>query len=60
MTGGTIRKSVQKVVTKRGVQITTCRVRGINPYTFMKDYLDGKIDAVPLPQDSMIPVLTTA
>ncbi|MXX21068.1 MAG: IS66 family transposase [Cenarchaeum sp. SB0661_bin_35] len=38
----------------------TCHVRGINPYTFMKDYLDGKIDTVPLPQDSVIPVLTTA
>ena len=37
-----------------------CRVRGINPYTFMKDYLDGKIDTVPLPQDFMIPVLATA
>lgn len=37
----------------------TCRVRGINPYTFMKDYLDGKMDTIPLPQDSMIPVIAT-
>ncbi len=34
----------------------TCRVRGINPYYFMKDYLDGNTDTIPLPQDSMIPV----
>ena len=38
----------------------SCRVRGTDPYTFMKDYPDGKIDTIPLPQDSFIPAYTTA
>ena len=26
---------------------STCEMRGINSYTFMRDYLDGKIDSIP-------------
>ena len=26
---------------------STCEIRGINSYTFMRDYLDGKIDSIP-------------
>ncbi|MYC80412.1 MAG: transposase, partial [Cenarchaeum sp. SB0661_bin_35] len=33
----------------------TCNVRGVNPYHFVKDYLDGNIDTIPLPQESMVP-----
>ena len=33
-----------------------CNVRGVNPYHFIKDYLDGKVDTIPLPQESMVPV----
>ncbi|MYD59177.1 MAG: transposase, partial [Cenarchaeum sp. SB0678_bin_8] len=35
---------------------STCMIRGVNPYTFMKDYLDGKTDTIPLQQNCMTSV----
>ena len=31
---------------------TTCEMRRINPYHFLIDYLDGRIDAIPKPPDT--------
>ena len=39
---------------------TTCKMRGVDPYRFMIDYLSGKLNTIPLPKsDSMIPYCVT-
>ena len=32
----------------------TCELRGINPYHFFRDYLDGKVSEIPMPQTPAI------
>ena len=53
---------------ERGIKTTeiimsvfaTCKIRGVDPYRFMIEYLSGKLNTIPLPKsDSMIPCCVT-
>ena len=53
-----MRKTLYGSKSRRGIKTTeiitticaTCKIRGINPHTFLIDALDGKVDHIPMPK----------